>query len=316
MSTRATTFAVVVTCYNYKDYVAEAVDSALAQSRAASQIIVVDDGSTDGSTELLRERYGNDPRIALVCVENGGQLSAFQQGLAKVEADAVCFLDADDHWSPDYLEKVGAVFDQRRDVDFIFTDIQLFGVQQRTAAYADRAIDCGYTAISTYMLAHWYGAPTSALSLRTAWARRALDLPPELARTWRICADNCLVYGASVLGARKYFLPTGAVHYRTHGNNGWWGKHSPDTEFLNRYRSRCLIEYYAASIHLTELCVEFAKYEFKTKPLPSRREARRYAGLVMRRRTGRFKNLERAVATLVRGWRCRRTAAVEFSNPP
>jgi glycosyltransferase involved in cell wall biosynthesis len=56
MSTRSTTFAVVVTCYNYKDYVAEAVDSALAQSRAAAQIIVVDDGSTDGSTQLLRER--------------------------------------------------------------------------------------------------------------------------------------------------------------------------------------------------------------------------------------------------------------------
>jgi len=311
-----TTFAVVVTCYNYKDYVAEAVDSALAQSRAAAQIIIVDDGSTDGSTQLLQERYGNDPRITLVCKENGGQLSAFQQGVAQAKADVVCFLDADDRWSPDYLEKLGSVYDARRDVDFIFTDVQQFGAQPRAAAYADRPIDCGYTVISTYFLASWYGAPTSALSLRLAWARRTLDLPPELARTWRICADNCLVYGASILGARKYFQPTGGVHYRTHGNNGWWGKHNPDTEFLNRFRSRCLIEYYAASIHLTPLCIEFAKYEFKTKPTPSRREAKRYADLVMRRSSGWTKNAERAVAIRVRAWRCRRDAAVEFSNPP
>ena len=53
-----TTFAVVVTCYNYRDFVVEAVDSALAQSRPPSQVIVVDDGSKDGSQDLLRERYG------------------------------------------------------------------------------------------------------------------------------------------------------------------------------------------------------------------------------------------------------------------
>jgi len=311
-----TTFAVVVTCYNYKDYVAEAVDSALAQSRAATQIIIVDDGSTDGSTALLQEHYGSDPRITLVCKENGGQLSAFQQGVARAGADVVCFLDADDRWSPDYLEKLGCLYDARRDVDFIFTDVQQFGAQPRVAAYADRAIDCGYTVISTYFLANWYGAPTSALSLRLGWAQRALDLPLELARTWRLCADNCLVYGASILGARKYFLPTGSVHYRTHGNNGWWGKRNPDSEFLNRLRSRCLIDYYAASIHLTGLCIEFAKHEFKTKPTPSHREAKRYASLVMRRGAGWTKNAERAIAILARGWRCRREAAVEFSNPP
>lgn len=306
-----TTFAVVVTCYNYKDYVVEAVDSALAQSRAAAQVIIVDDGSSDGSTALLQQRYGDDARVTLVCVENGGQLSAFQQGVARARGDVICFLDADDRWSPDYLAKIGQLFDERRDIDFVFSDVRLFGNEERAMGFADRAIDLGYTVISTYALAQKYGAPTSALAMRAPWARRALELSPDLLATWRICADNCLVYGTSILGARKYYLPTGSVHYRTHANNGWWGSYSVETEFLNRFRSRCLIEHYARRIGLTVLCVEDAKYEFKTKPNPSWREARRYAGLAMQRRAPWPLNLERAIAILARVWRQRREAPVE-----
>ena len=55
-SAAQTRFAVVVTCYNYRDYVVEAIESALAQTRAPKQVVVVDDGSRDGSQDLLRER--------------------------------------------------------------------------------------------------------------------------------------------------------------------------------------------------------------------------------------------------------------------
>ncbi|MEP7042330.1 MAG: glycosyltransferase family 2 protein [Dokdonella sp.] len=311
-----TTFAVVVTCYNYKDFVEEAIDSALAQTRVAAQIIVVDDGSTDGSTQLLRERYGSDPRITLVCVANGGQLSAFQQGLAHVDADVVCFLDADDRWSPEYLEKIGALFDERSDVDFVFTNICLFGNDTRRLGFADRATDFGYTVVSTYILGQKYGAPTSALALRSAWARRTLDLPRDQLPAWRICADNCLVYGASVLGARKYYLPTDCVHYRTHGNNGWWGGRRIENEFLDRFRTRCLIEQYARSIGLGELSVDMAKYEFRTKPVPTWRETKRYAELAMRSRAPWTTRIERALRILKLGRRHRQQAAVEYKAPP
>ena len=218
----STTFAVIVTSYNYRAFVAEAVDSALAQTRAPEQIVIVDDGSTDGSPDVLRERYGADPRVTLLCGENGGQLVAFQRGVAAADADVLCFLDADDHWEPDYLAKIGEVYDSRKDVGFVFSDIVLFGDEKRRIGYADDAIDLGYTAISTWALTYWYGAPTSALSMRKIYAQRSLDLPAQLYLTWKLCADNCLVYGASVFGARKYFLPTASVGYRIHGNNGWW----------------------------------------------------------------------------------------------
>ena len=293
-----TRFSVIVTCYNYKAFVEEAVDSALAQTRAAAQVIVVDDGSTDGSTELLQARYGGDPRVTLVCGENGGQLAAFQRGVAAATGEVLCFLDADDRWAPDYLEKIGAIYDARRDVGFVFSDITLFGNEARTVGYAARAVDLGYTAISTYVLTYWYGAPTSALSLRAAYARRCLDLPEAYTSTWRLSADNCLVYGASLFGARKYYLPTGSVGYRIHGNNGWWSNRSQTANYVNRLHSRALIGHYARMAGVDDSCIELAKLEYKTKPEPSWDETKRYASICLRGDAPFWKRFERALSVL------------------
>ncbi|HWX64877.1 MAG TPA: glycosyltransferase family 2 protein [Rhodanobacter sp.] len=310
----AVSFSVVVTNYNYRAFVEEAVDSALAQTRAPLQVIVVDDGSTDGSPALLQQRYGNDPRVTLLLGENGGQLAAFLCGLEVARGDVICFLDADDSWLPGHLAKIGELFDTRKDVDFVFSDLELFGDESGHMRFADRPYDLGYTIVSTYMLAHWYGAPTSALALRAHWARRTLDLPADFRANWRLSADNCLVYGASVLGARKYYLPTGCVRYRIHGNNGWWGNRTRSNEFLNRFRSRCLIQHYARGIGLDESCVEYTKHEFKTKPDPSWREAQRYAMLVRKRHGSWWRNLERAVAILWSVWRRRAQAPLEHRD--
>lgn len=304
-------FSVIVTNYNYGRFVNEAVDSALAQTRAPLQVIVVDDGSSDGSPEALAERYGDDARVTLLLGENGGQLAAFSRGLARAEGDVIAFLDADDAWRPGYLQQVAEVFDRRADVDFVFSDIELFGDETGRIRFADRAMDLGYTAVSTYMLTHWYGAPTSALALRTGLATRTLDLPARMVAQWRLSADNCLVFGASILGARKYFEPTAAVRYRIHGGNGWWGKRTPSSEYLNRLRSRGLIEHYAREVGLDARCVDLAKHEFKTKPEPSWREAKRYASLVRLRQASWWKNLERSVAILWSTYRRRDRIPVE-----
>lgn len=301
----ATRFAVVITSYNYRDFVIEAVESALAQKRKPAQVIVVDDGSTDGSDILLRERYAGDERVTLICAENGGQLAAFQRGIAVVAADVICFLDSDDRWAPDYLVQLGVLYDSRADVDFVFSDLQVFDQQTRVMKFHDRAVDLGYTAISTYVLTQWYGAPTSALSMRACWARRAVDLPESFLSTWRLSADNCLVFGCSVLGAHKYFLPTGCVDYRIHGKNGWWSNHSPRIEYTNKMNSSALIRHFAEKVGMGPECIEFCKLEFMTKPNPMWSETRRYARLASMRRVSILRRWERALSILVRGWRVR-----------
>ncbi|HEV8694986.1 MAG TPA: glycosyltransferase family 2 protein, partial [Lysobacter sp.] len=132
--------------------------------------------------------------------------------------------------------------------------------------------------------------------------------------TWRVSADNCLVFGAGVLGGRKYFLPTGSAHYRIHGNNSWWGKRSPSNDYLNLFHSRCLVHHYAQRIGLDPGCVELLRHEFKTKPVPSWQETKRYARLVMRRRGSWFKNLDRAFSILRKGWKLRDQAAQEIRH--
>lgn len=297
-----TRVAVVVTSYNYRDYVVEAVDSALAQTRSPAQVVVVDDGSTDGSAELLRARYGADPRVTLLCTDNGGQLAAFQRGVARVDAatDVIFFLDSDDRWEPEYLARACAVYDERPDVGFIVSDMRWFGEQEKVVGYGDKPIDFGFTAISTYVATAWYGAPTSALSMRSEWARRALELPEDIVRNWRLSADNSLVYGASVLGARKVYLPTGCVNYRIHGSNGWWSNLGAAQTYLNRLRSRALIGHYARVAGIDASCIDLARFEFQTKPDPSWKETRRYAGICLRGDAPWWKRGERALSVLLR----------------
>jgi glycosyltransferase involved in cell wall biosynthesis len=298
-------FSVVVTNYNYREFVTEAVDGALAQTHAPREVIVVDDGSTDGSPDALRARYGRDPRVTLVCGENGGQLAAFQRGLAAASGDVVCFLDADDRWGPDYLRQVGSVFAARKNIDFVFSDVRLIGHESGMQGYAKEACDLGFTVLDTWAHAHWYGAPTSALALRRPLAARVLDLPPELVTHWRISADNCLVFGASILGARKYFLPTGNVDYRIHGRNGWWHEQARVREFPVQFRTRCLVNFYARRMGLDAHVFDLARAEFKTRACPVWPEARRYAAIAMRGTAPWWKRAERALSILRRGWRGR-----------
>lgn len=88
----------VIVNYNYARFLADAVDSVLAQSHPFGQVIVVDDGSTDASMEVLA-RYGD--RIRVVNIPNGGQIGASLAGLDHVTAEYAYFLDADDFAGPE-----------------------------------------------------------------------------------------------------------------------------------------------------------------------------------------------------------------------
>ncbi len=84
---------IVVNNYNYARYLPEAIESALAQTHQRVRMIIVDDGSSDGSRELLGSY---EDRATVVLKENGGQASALNAGMERCESDVVIFLDADD----------------------------------------------------------------------------------------------------------------------------------------------------------------------------------------------------------------------------
>jgi glycosyltransferase involved in cell wall biosynthesis len=109
--------------YNYRAYVGAAIDSILAQTRPAEEIIVVDDGSTDGVGEILDRYIG---RLRAIRQENRGPSAAVNRGLAETTGDAVAFLDSDDLWARDKLERQCAVLATDASIDGVFGHIKQF----------------------------------------------------------------------------------------------------------------------------------------------------------------------------------------------
>jgi glycosyltransferase involved in cell wall biosynthesis len=95
------TVSVIIPAYNYARFLREAIDSALAQTRPALEVIVVDDGSTDATPEVL-SAYGD--RIRVLRQKNAGVAAARNAGIAAARGDSVAFLDSDDAWYPRKLE--------------------------------------------------------------------------------------------------------------------------------------------------------------------------------------------------------------------
>jgi glycosyltransferase involved in cell wall biosynthesis len=98
------TVSVVIPLYNKAAYIHRALESVLAQAFADFELIVIDDGSTDGSADAVRRH--TDPRIRLISQENAGVGAARNRGMAEAKSGWVAFLDADDEWLPGFLAKI------------------------------------------------------------------------------------------------------------------------------------------------------------------------------------------------------------------
>jgi glycosyltransferase involved in cell wall biosynthesis len=98
MQSPLATVAVVIPAFNHERFVVDAVQSALAQTCTVREIVVVDDGSTDGTAEAVRGI--RDPRLRLICQTNGGPSAARNRGCHATSSDWIQFLDADDMLPP------------------------------------------------------------------------------------------------------------------------------------------------------------------------------------------------------------------------
>ena len=112
-------FSVLIPAYQAERFVVAAVESALAQTRPPLEVIVCDDGSTDGTREAL-EPYRD--RIVYLRKENGGEGSAKNAAARAASGDFVVLLDADDTYLPERLEALGQLAAARPDLDLVTTD--------------------------------------------------------------------------------------------------------------------------------------------------------------------------------------------------
>ncbi len=102
--------SIVIPVYNLEKYLGACLDSVLGQTFGDFEAVVVNDGSTDGSEAVLRRYADRDPRIRLFTTPNQGAARARGTALSHARGEYVCFLDADDYFEPDMLERLtGAI---------------------------------------------------------------------------------------------------------------------------------------------------------------------------------------------------------------
>ena len=95
--------SVIIPVYNRCELVCRAIDSVIAQTARPNEILVVDDGSTDGTSDSVRRKYGQ--RVRVIEQANRGPSAARNTGIIAAKSDFVAFLDSDDEWLPQKLER-------------------------------------------------------------------------------------------------------------------------------------------------------------------------------------------------------------------
>lgn len=246
--------SVVVTCYNCRDYIGDAIRSVARQTVRDFDCVVVDDASTDDSAAVVQATLDElaDPRFRLVRLDrNVGQTGATRRGLAETRATFVCFLDSDDLWHEEFLERhLAAHLNESYAVGFTACNARLIDAQGaliagcvywfgKDRAQADRdqsfvpidparvpSIDAakgtavwrGQTPYRLYTkrVVHWVWVSTSSMMFR----RSLIDLVfPDDDETYRLHMDFYVVVMAQMV-AGSLLIDEALYSYRLHGRNG------------------------------------------------------------------------------------------------
>ena len=118
--------SVIMPAYNCAAFISEAMDSVLNQSETDLELIVVNDGSTDGTSEIINAKAQKDNRVKVVTQANSGKPSiARNRGLKMAKGEYVAFLDGDDLYIDEKLEKSLNVYQQIPGIDMVFHDVCL-----------------------------------------------------------------------------------------------------------------------------------------------------------------------------------------------
>jgi glycosyltransferase involved in cell wall biosynthesis len=212
--------SVVLPVFNRASYVGEAIDSVLAQTRPPDELIVVDDGSTDDSVAVV-ERHA-PPSVRIVRQDNRGIGGARNRGLREATGDAIAFIDSDDLWERDKLERQVAVLRDGDDVQLVFGHLVEF-------LTPERADELGASLrVST--------GPVAGLIATTLLVRRAaVERIGPFDETLRVGEFVEWMARARDLGLASRMRPEIVSRRRVHGGNTVLTR--PNTDYLRAIKS-------------------------------------------------------------------------------
>ena len=212
--------SIIINNYNYGHFLPQAIESALNQTYKPIEVIVVDDGSTDNSHEIIRN-YGN--KIIPVLKENGDHASTFNAGFAVAQGEIICCLDADDQFVLDKVNQIVEVFNSHPEIGWCFHPLKLVNSETGdflgiTRAFPNLKEDISTPSDLRNQLEQgaiaFYPPSTSALCFRRSLLQQILPMPEILKQA----ADRYLTY-SSIFLSPGFFLNQELTIQGIHGSN-------------------------------------------------------------------------------------------------
>jgi glycosyltransferase involved in cell wall biosynthesis len=175
--------SVIITNYNYEQYVGRAIESALAQTYADLEIIVVDDGSSDNSDWVIQSYANSDSRVRYIRQANAGQSAATNRGILAAKGEYIAFLDADDIWYPDKLALQMEVFESES-VSIVYSGA--FVIDGDDRVYNERMVSRAFNGEGFL----WNMICANVIPFSSAVVRRECFAKGGLLNTqYRVCTD-------------------------------------------------------------------------------------------------------------------------------
>ena len=200
--------SIIVPVYNVKSYVGECVESLCRQTYTNLEILLVDDGSTDGSGEVCDEYAGRDERIRVIHQANRGLSGARNTGLDNVQGEYIAFVDSDDLVSPNYVETLYELL-MRYDADIAacayikVTTEQLTNIREKVLSLDNVREIC---MPSVKLLKQWHGkykqqetVAWNKLYCREVWNGRKKIRFPESRNHEDVLISHLVVQGAKTI---------------------------------------------------------------------------------------------------------------------
>lgn len=158
------TISVIIPAYNRAGVLMDAVRSVLAQTFRDLELIIVDDGSTDSTRQVVESL--TDPRVRYVYRPNGGPAAARNTGLDAVKGDYIAFLDSDDYWPADFLKTMMAALSKKKGYGLAYCSIKLVDAQGRTVRIRTPEAVCRSGWVTWHLFRRGFVSPVAVLIRR------------------------------------------------------------------------------------------------------------------------------------------------------
>jgi hypothetical protein len=212
--------SIIIINYNYARFIRQAIESALSQTHENTEVLVVDDGSTDGSRRIISE-YGD--RVRPIFKENGGMGSGWNAGFAASHGEVVMFLDSDDFLLPGAAEHAAQLFRDQKvaKVHWPLWEIDQYGMRTGRVIPPPPLPEGDFREATLRIGPDSYTSPPTTGNAWARWfAQQVLPMPEE---QFRRHSDTYLYTLAPIFGTVRAIQEPQAC-YRIHGNNDYAGR--------------------------------------------------------------------------------------------